>query len=168
VKPPLFIVTGTMGAGKSATAELLPPLLAECVVFDIDWAIASLGMVAGSPIPEHPPAWPGVNDTWLSIAAAIGRAGRPTVLCGPFTPSDLADLPSFAGVGEIHWLLLDCADDVLRARLSARTWELRAIDEALRDAFEMRELGCRTVRTDTDAPEVVASHIVRWVRGHLQ
>jgi hypothetical protein len=164
VKPPLILVTGTMGSGKSTVAERLAVLLDEHVVFDIDWAIESLGMVAGHPIPEYPPAWPGVADTWLAIAAAIARGGRSTVLCGPFD-SDIDDLPSLRLHQDVRWLLLDCADELLRSRLGDRGWESADIDDAVRYAERLRSAGYQVVRTDTRSPDDVAAEVTAWVEA---
>jgi len=161
----LFIVTGTMGAGKSTVAERLVPRLPDHVVFDIDWVIESLGMVAGRPIPSHQPSWPGVRDTWLAIAAAIGRGERSTVLCGPFTPSDLDELPSLSLIDKIHWLLLDCSDVALKQRLDERRWQASDIDDAVNDAAELRTHGFTALRTDALEPEAVADEVAAWVRG---
>jgi hypothetical protein len=160
----LHIVTGTMGAGKSTVAELLPPLVRELVVFDIDWVIESFGMIARRPIPQNPQSWPGVRDAWLAIAAAIERGGRSTVLLGPFTPEDLQGLPSLSAHRDIRWTLLDCEDEALVERLAARGWERNDIIDALTDSAQLRTLGFDSIRTDDAKPAEVARRVAEHLR----
>jgi hypothetical protein len=124
---PLFVVTGASGSGKTALFGPLARLLAgQCVTFDVDWLIdPATVLAAGGPLD-----WSALRDAWLAVAHGVAQAGMPTVLLGPLIPEHLGRRPSRRWVGEIHFLVLDCSDDVRRERISARpTWRSRDIDE---------------------------------------
>jgi hypothetical protein len=112
----LFVVTGASGSGKTTIYPHLVAVLRECVVFDVDWLLDSFGR-ACAPGPIN---WPAFRDTWLSIAHGVAQGGRHTVLLGPLMPDQLSHAAGRPWVTDIHFAVLDCSDDVRRARLAAR------------------------------------------------
>jgi hypothetical protein len=61
-----------------------------------------------------------IRDAWLAIAHGVAQSGIPTVLLGPFIPGHLQELPARRWIVEIHFIALDCPDELRRARLNAR------------------------------------------------
>lgn len=124
---PLVVLSGASGAGKSTIVPLLIERLAgTCVVFDVDLLIDPLREAS----PDRSLEWDAFRDTWLHVAAGLAQNRLPTVLVGPFIPDHLETLPGRELVGEIAYGVLDCSDDVRRARIEARpSWRLRDIDE---------------------------------------
>jgi hypothetical protein len=164
-RPPTFFVCGAFGAGKSVTALLAADLLPECLVVDVDWLLEPLSRLAGRQLTEDPESWPRLRDFWLVLASIAARAGRSTVIFSPEEPSRIEGLPSRGLLGDLHWLLLDCSAEEIRARLSRRpNWEPAWTKEALTDAARLRTLGLPSIRTDTLLPREVAGAVASWVR----
>jgi predicted ABC-type ATPase len=129
---PLFIVTGASGSGKTAVLAPLARRLADrCVTFDVDWLLDSAGALSGG----QPIDWPAFRDAWLAVAHGVAQSGMPTVLLGPFIPTHLEALPARRWIGDIHFLVLDCPDDLRRARINARPhWRSRDVEEQVDSA----------------------------------
>jgi len=159
----LFVVTGASGSGKTTVYPHLVRALPECVVFDVDWLMDSFGQACA----PAPLSWPAFRDAWLSIAHGAAQGGRHTVLLGPFLPDQLASLPARRWVTDIHFAVLDCSDDVRRARLAARPqWRERAIGEHIAFAAHLRTIVPMLVRTDA-SPADAAERVAGWVREHV-
>jgi hypothetical protein len=106
--PPLFIVTGASGAGKSAVLPLLRRRLKSWEVFDTDIMWDSAG--------DYQMA----RGNWLRIAYSIAEAGRSTLLCGVHLPESVDAHPERRLFGRIHYLALTCTREAREARLRAR------------------------------------------------
>jgi hypothetical protein len=146
------------GAGKSTVVpELLRLGAGGLVVMDMDELLDDDGRLLGVAIADAAAAsrWPAYNALWLRITELVRRSGIPVLLLGPLTPSQLP---------EGRWLHLDCPDDVRRTRLAARGWSADAIEDAVRDAVELRELVPRSVGGD-GTPEESAREILAWVKA---
>jgi hypothetical protein len=161
---PLFVVTGASGSGKTTVLPHLSACLPEFAVFDIDWLI---GPVARASAPG-PVDWAALRDAWLTVAHGVAQGGRHTVLLGSIVPDQLDDLPSRQWVTDIHFALIDCPDDVRRARLATRpAWRGSDIDEHIRFAAALRRI-LGTVIDTTGTPERTALRVARWVRTTCQ
>ncbi|GAA2596458.1 hypothetical protein GCM10010399_28770 [Dactylosporangium fulvum] len=161
---PLFVVTGASGSGKTTVLPHLTAALADCMVFDVDWLIGPFRRACEFGDVD----WPAFRDAWLSVAHGAAQSGRPTVLVGPFTPEQLDDLPGRRWLTDLHFAVLDCADDVRRARLEARPkWRERAVDRHLDFAAHLRRTVPTSVRTDAGTPAETAGELARWVRDRL-
>ncbi|WP_432825216.1 hypothetical protein [Dactylosporangium sp. CA-092794] len=159
---PLFVVTGASGSGKTAVFPHLVAALPDCLVFDADWLIGPFERACEFGEVD----WPALRDAWLSVAHGAAQSGRHTVLLGPYTPEQLDDLPGRRWVGELHFAVLDCADDVRTERLAARSrWRERAIDRHLAFAAQLRATIPAVVRTDDGPPERSARRVADWVRS---
>ena len=162
---PLFVVTGASCSGKTAIFAPLTRLLAgRCVTFDVDWLIdPARGLSGGQPIP-----WSAFRDAWLSVAHGVAQAGLPTVLLGPLTPEHLADLPARRWIGDVHFLLLDCPDDVRRERIEARpAWRSRDIEEQVAFGRWLRQNLTDHVETARGRPHDTATAVAAWVSERL-
>ena len=166
--PPVFFVYGAFGAGKSTLAPLVAAELTECLVLDVDWLLAPLSRLARRELTDDPESWPALRDFWWVLAGIAGRSGRSTVFFGPEEPANVEALPSRAAAGASRWLLLDCADDVIRERLGRRDgWKQEWTVDSLNDAARFRALGMAAVRTDSASPPEAAALIAAWVRAGL-
>jgi AAA domain-containing protein len=162
---PLFIVTGASGSGKTAVlAPLARRLAGRCVAFDVDWLMdAASALSSGQPI-----NWPAFRDAWLAVAHGVAQSGMPTVLLGPFIPGHLQELPSRRWIAGIHFIVLDCPDELRRARISARPpWRSRDIDEQVTFGQWLRDNITDRVDTSSGTPEDAAAAIAAWIDRHL-
>jgi len=151
------VVTGAPGAGKSTVVpELLRLNDGGLIVMDMDELLDDEGRVLGIDIAcsDGAPNWPAYNHLWLRITELVRRSGSPVLLLSPLIPSELP---------EGRWLHLDCPDDVRRKRLLMRGWNQADIDEALKDAAEIRKLVPRSV-SGNGTPEQSARQIIAWTQ----
>jgi hypothetical protein len=165
VTRPLFVVTGASGSGKTTIfPELLRCLAGRCLVFDVDWLIDPLGRAAkGGEID-----WAAFRDAWLHVAHGVAQNGLPTLLLGPFIPEHLEELPGRSGVGEIHFLVLDCPDDLRRQRIEARpAWRSRDIIAQTEFGRWLRKNLAPVIDTSTQSPAEVAAEVAAWVDKQL-
>lgn len=162
---PLFIVTGASGSGKTAVlAPLARRLRGRCVTFDADLLIDAASALNGG----QPVIWPAFRDAWLAIAHGVAQSGMPTVLLGPFIPDHLRELPSRRWIGAIRFLVLDCPDELRRARISARpAWRSRDIDDQVEFGRWLRRNIPDRVDTSGGTPEDTATAITTWIDRHL-
>lgn len=151
------MVTGAPGAGKSTVVpELLRLNHGGLVVMDMDELLDDEGRILGIDIAcaDGAPNWPAYNHLWLRITELVRRSGSPVLLLTPGIPSELP---------EGRWLHLDCPDDVRRKRLLLRGWNAADIDDALKDAIEIRKLVPRSVNGN-GTPEQSAREILAWTQ----
>jgi hypothetical protein len=158
-------MTGASASGKTAILAPLARLLAgRCVTFDVDFLLDAAGALSG----DQPIRWSAFRDAWLSIAHGIAQVGMPTVLLGPLMPEHLANLPARRWIGEIHYLVLDCPDEVRRERIETRpAWRNREIEEQTRFGRRLRENIAEYVDTNAGTPQDAANAVAAWVTGHL-
>jgi hypothetical protein len=162
---PLFIVTGASGAGKTAVLPPLARLLrGRCVTFDADLIHNAAGALSnGGPI-----NWPAFRDAWLAVAHGVAQSGLPTVLLGPFIPEHLEELPGRRWIADIHFLALDCPDELRRTRIGARPpWQACDIDAQVEFGQWLRRNIADRVDTSSGTPEDAAAAIAAWVDRHL-
>lgn len=161
----LFIVTGASGAGKTAVFPALARRLqGRCVTFDADSLIDAAGALSGS----QPINWSGFRDAWLTVAHGVAQSGLPTVLLGPFIPGHFEDLPARRWIGELRFMVLDCPDELRRARINARPpWRSRDLDEQVEFGRWLRGNIPDRVDTSLGTPEDTAAAVAAWVGRHL-
>jgi chloramphenicol 3-O-phosphotransferase len=163
---PLFVVTGASGSGKTAIAVPLARLLTDsCVTFDVDLLLDSAGAIAeGRPI-----QWSAFRDAWVAVTHGAAQSGRPTVLLGPLIPEHLQDLPARRWIGDIHFVLLDCPDEVRRTRLTNRPpWRGRDMAEQCAFGQWLRRNIADSVDTSAGTPEQTARTVADWIAAHLE
>jgi hypothetical protein len=156
---PLFVVTGASGSGKTTVFPHLVAALGESLVFDVDWLIGPFERACEFGEVD----WPAFRDGWLSVAHGAAQSGRHAVLLGPFMPEQLDDLPGRRWITDVHFAVLDCPDDVRRARLEARPpWRERAIERHVAFAAHLRRTIPVVVPTD-GTPQEAARRLADWV-----
>ena len=113
--------------------------------------------------------WDAFRDTWLHIAAGVAQNRLPTVLVGPFVPEHLETLPGRELVGDIAYGVLDCPDDVSRARIEARpSWRLRDIDEQVAFGAWLRTNLAPVFDTGAVIPEETADAVPGWIPASIR
>lgn len=158
---PLFIVTGTSGAGKTVLVPELRKHLPECIIFDKDLLLASYG--------EH------FYNNWLLIAHSIAQGGRHCVICGTIMPWDFENCEARELVGTLHFLNLHCNDAIREKRLRARpSWRQSSSDEFIQTHKRLAQWFLEhattafdppmpTVDTSTTPVQEVARQIAQWI-----
>jgi predicted ABC-type ATPase len=162
---PLFVITGASGSGKTTvTGPLARRLQGRCVTFDVDWLLDPAGELSG----DQPIRWPAFRDAWLTVAHGVAQSGMPTVLLGPFIPEHLDGLRARRWVGDIHFLVLDCPDDLRRERIRARPpWRSRDLEEQAEFGRWLRRNLAEAVDTSHGTPGDAAAAIAAWVTGRM-
>ncbi|MEV0400885.1 hypothetical protein [Actinoallomurus sp. NPDC050550] len=162
---PLFIVTGASGSGKTAVlAPLARRLQGRCITFDADLLMDAAAALSGG----QPIDWPAFRGAWLAVAHGVAQSGMPTVLLGPFIPSHLKDLPARRWIADIHFIVLDCPDELRRTRISTRPpWRSRDIEEQVEFGQWLRRNITDRVDTSSGTPEDTAAAIAAWIDRHL-
>lgn len=160
---PLYMVTGAPGVGKTTLVPALVRLGRGIVVMDQDELLED-GALIGVPIADldAAPIWPAYNRMWQRIIDMVRRAGHPVILLStPPSPADLA--ASRDSDGAVHWILLDCDDQLRLTRLREREWSQEWIDDAMADAAQSREFIPTVITTDDENTEQIARRILAWV-----
>lgn len=122
--PPLLIVSGASGTGKSTVCNALVGRFTGAVLLDSDilWCPAFNN-------PEND--YRDFFEIWLRMAKNIGQSGRPVVLfgAGAGVPGNIEPCVERRYFSAVHYLALTCDDDVLIQRLRARPqWRASAGD----------------------------------------
>jgi dephospho-CoA kinase len=90
------------------------------------------------------------------------------VLLGPFIPGRLQELPARRWIGDIHFLVLDCPDELRRARIGTRPpWRSRDTEEQVEFGRWLRHNIADRIDTSNGTPEDTAAAISAWIDRHL-
>jgi hypothetical protein len=169
---PLWWISGSSGAGKSALAPLLRRALPEGIIFEgeaIDfWRFAG-----------EPGDYSSLYNQWLKVAREIAMSGRPVVFLATALPDQLDACTLRPCFATIYFLGLVCDESIQARRLLARpAWRNAGSAEFIAQACAftraLRTLGEQGTSTitllDTTAitPEQAATKIATWVRKALQ
>jgi hypothetical protein len=152
-------VLGAPGSGKTEVARPLVTLLPSHVVLDWDFLMGPAGRLAGREIQPNPQTWASYRGLIREVICAVSHL--PVVLLGVCTPDELAGWPIDA------WVLLDCADDELRRRLSSRA-QPDDIHAAVSDARQYRSFGLPAFDTTCQSPSQVAAALAQFVQCRAQ
>ncbi|MEU6820470.1 hypothetical protein ABZ921_07560 [Streptomyces atriruber] len=162
----LHVITGAPGAGKSTLLRHLRD--SSFATADFDELPDADGSLMGIDItsPTASAVWPAYNRLWVKVAGMMLRGGGPVLLLCPLTPEEWAS----AAVGVVDaprtdWARLDCGDAERRTRLAARGWDSDEVEEAVKDAEEIRGLVEREFATGGRSPAEVAAAVAGWVDG---
>ncbi|MFN0091710.1 MAG: AAA family ATPase [Acidimicrobiales bacterium] len=169
---PLLCLTGPSGAGKSTVAALVADGLAERLVTleqDVLWS---------PELADRPGGTRQFRATWLALAAMIGQAGRPVLLCGTVVPAELEPLAERTLFARIHYLALDAPAELLAARLRARPawrgWGEARVAEMLAFAAELRRDAAamtppvELLDTSGLAAAATAARVAAWAEARLR
>ena len=162
---PLFVVTGASGSGKTAVYPALARLLhGRCVTFDGDLLMDAAGEFSGS----QPINWSAFLNAWLAVAHGVAQSGMATVLLGSFIPDHFRDSPARRWIAGIHFIALDCPDEVRRARIAGGPpWRAHDIEQQVEFGQWIRRNIANRVDTSSETPEGTATAIAAWIDRHL-
>lgn len=116
VRPPLLVVTGTAGIGKSTLCARLAGTIAGAVLLDADILAADLVSVV-SPNHDYPAFW----RSMMRLAHELAQNNVVVVYFAVMLPQQvLANSDVLSYFDSVNFLCLTCPPDVLRARLARR------------------------------------------------
>jgi gluconate kinase len=116
VRPPLLIVTGTAGIGKSTLCARLAGTISGAVLLDADVFAADMVSVV-PPNQDYRAFW----RSMMRLAHELAQNNVVVVYFSVMLPEQVlanSDVVSF--FGSVRFLCLTCAPDVLRARFAGR------------------------------------------------
>jgi broad-specificity NMP kinase len=116
VKPPLLIVTGTAGVGKSTLCARLAGTIPGAVLLDADIHAEDLISVV-PPNQDYAAFW----RSMMRLAHELAQNNVVVVYFAVMLPEQiLANSDVLSYFDSVHFLCLNCPPDVLRARLAGR------------------------------------------------
>lgn len=159
----LYIVTGAPGAGKSTALNEFLKLNTNYLGFDVDWLLASATVLANKSVVADASTWKPFRQIWISVLGAVLNNNKVPVLFAAVNNKDITELDIPEGV-TIHWLLLDCSEEVRRTRLDSRSsMSADDVSGALDDALALRTEIMNTIMTDCISAEEIAQQIEAWM-----
>jgi hypothetical protein len=159
-RPVLHLILGPWASGKSILVQRLAELLPGYVVFDWDLIIPGLSLTAHKDVFTDASTWDGLKATWFAIIESVLSGGHNVVLCCSIHPDEIPT--EVAAPERIRAAYLDCPDDALRARLSARDEAPGNIRDELAEAAELRRSGYFRLDGARD-PDSLAMDAAAWV-----
>ena len=168
---PMFALTGPSGTGKSTVGrKLAGELGGKAIVLEQD-------VLWNGGLRDPADDYAQFRRTWLRMVGMIHQSGRPVVLCGTVVPIQFESRPERVFVGDIHYLALVCAPDVLGKRLRSRPawreWDEPRVREMLEFNEWVRHNATRTeppmelVDTTARSLEDTVREVADWVRRGL-
>ena len=116
VRPPLLVVTGAAGVGKSTVCARLAGTIPGAVLLDADVLAEDLSSVV-SPNHDYPAFW----RSMMRLAHEVAQNNLVVVYFSVMLPEQvLANSDVLSYFDSVHFLCLACPPDVLRARLAGR------------------------------------------------
>jgi broad-specificity NMP kinase len=116
VRPPLLVVTGAAGVGKSTLCARLAGTVPGAVLLDADIVAEDLISVV-PPNQDYPAFW----RSMMRLAHELAQNNVVVVYFSTMLPEQvLANRDVLSYFDSVHFLCLTCTPDVLRARLAGR------------------------------------------------
>lgn len=166
MKYPLYIITGAPGSGKSTTLEAFLKLHTDYIAFDIDWLADAASLLAGKNIYTDSSTWKPYGVVWFEVLHSIYKNHQTPLFFTPTDPQDIEQHGRPTWCGDIHWMLLDCNNQTRRTRLAQRAdWTEVMVEEAIADAYILREAIPLRLDTGHLPPNKVAKKIVDWLKN---
>jgi hypothetical protein len=170
VRPPLLVVTGTAGIGKSVLCARLAGTIPGALLLDVDILAADLVSVV-SPNEDYPAFW----RSMMRLAHELAQNNVVVVYFAVMLPEQIlanGDLLSY--FHSVNFLCLSCPPDVLRSRLDgrepgalmARVQVWVEFDNALVAAAS--EIPTATVVDAGRAVDEVEHDVRRWIDEQLR
>jgi predicted kinase len=116
VRPPLLVVTGTAGIGKSTLCIGLAGTIPDAILLDADILAVDLVSVA-PPNQDYPAFW----RSMMRLAHELAQNNVVVVYFSTMLPEQvLANSDVLGYFDSVHFLCLTCPPEVLRTRLAGR------------------------------------------------
>jgi predicted ABC-type ATPase len=169
VRPPLLVITGAAGIGKSTLRARLAGTIAGAILIDADILAGDLISVV-SPNHDYPAFW----RSMIRLAHELAQNNVVVVYFSTVVPGQvLANRDVLGYFDQVHFLCLTCSSDVLRARLAgrdggdgaARTEVWLAFTRALVAAAS--EIPTATVMATDGTADQVENDISNWINSRL-
>jgi gluconokinase len=160
-QPPIIVVMGVTGSGKTTIGRLLATELAVPFVDADDFHSAEniARMRRGEPLDDE------ARDPWLDrLNAELRRYHDGAVMACSALTQDYRDRLT-KGIDDVHFVLLTAPPDILRARIEARTGHFAPAD-LLPSQLALLEQPKDAIVVDvTPSPDVVIQQIVSALRA---
>ena len=170
VRPPLLVVTGTAGIGKSTLCARLAGTIPGAVLLDADIHALDLVSVA-PPNQDYPAFW----RSMMRLAHELAQNNLVVVYFSVVLPEQVltnSDLLSY--FDSVHFLCLTCPPDVLRTRIASRDGSGLADDRIgvwldFNDALvaATSEVPTATVLNAGGPPSKVEADVRHWIKSQL-
>lgn len=163
---PLYIITGASGVGKSALCRELAQIQTEYITLESDLLWDEIYNTPQDGYRRY-------RETWMTLCAAISKAGKPVVLCGCATPDQFEVCDARHFFTEIRTIALIARPEILEARLRQgrhvedEGWIRSSLDfnhwlASHADAFTPP---MRLLDTSFLTPPEAAQQADRWIRS---
>ncbi len=169
-RPPLLVVTGTAGIGKSTLCARLAGTIPGAVLLDADIHAEDLVSVVG-PNEDYPAFW----RSMLRLAHELAQNDVVVVYFAVMLPEQLlANRDELAYFESVHFLCLTCPPDALRGRLARRVGREGGANADVWLDFDAKLTAAAGVEPnasvlDTDRPiDEVEQHVRRWIGERVQ
>jgi predicted kinase len=170
VRPPLLIVTGTVGVGKSTLCARLAGTIPGAVLLDADVLATDLISVV-PPNDDYPAFW----RSMMRLAHELAQNNVVVVYFSTMLPEQvLANSDVLSYFDSVHFLCLTCPPNVLHARLVGRDGTEADARVGVWHGFNDELLAAATLvptATVVDAGHAIGQveHDVRnWINARLQ
>ena len=157
MKHPVFIVTGTSGAGKTTVIPELRKRLEDFVIYDGD-SIA---------IKDHNVA----KCNWLRIAKSNVASGIKTIICSTIVPENLFEC-DHTDYFDIYYINLQISDEAVIERLQNRNWDEQLIENYVGFSNWLRNNGetafnppLKNIDSENNSLEEVAKQIIKYINS---
>ncbi|HET6874084.1 MAG TPA: hypothetical protein VFH70_04860 [Acidimicrobiales bacterium] len=170
VRPPLLIVTGTAGIGKSTLCARLAGTIGGALLLDADVLAEDLISVV-PPNADYPAFW----RSMMRLAHELAQNRLAVVYFSAMLPGQVLANGDLVGCFEsVRFLCLTCPPEFLRARLTGRDGSAAAeriefwIDFDRTLVAASRDVKTATVMDAGRQPDLVADDVRRWIEGQLR
>lgn len=171
LRPPLLVVGGASGTGKSTVCRALPGTIGEVVLLE--------GDILWRPEFNKPEEqYREFFETWLRLCKSIAHSGRPVVIfnAGMGVPENLEGRVERRYFSEVYYLAPVCEDDVLTHRLRGRPrWRKSGTPEFVEQQVTFNrwfkkqgrqpEPAIDLIDTTDASVEETAEQVAYWIRG---
>lgn len=167
-KQPLFIITGASCVGKSTVCNILFQQEKDYIVMESDLLWNENYNTPDDNYCEY-------RRLWMRVAANIGQAGKPVVLCGCAVPEQFEIHPERRYFTEIYYLAVVCNDNQLEQRMRTgrqvtdENWikSSKDFNTWLKNNAGQAKPGITLVDNSDITPGKTAEIIDSWIRERL-
>tara|TARA_Y100000294_G_C8377760_1_gene265422 strand:- start:38 stop:538 length:501 start_codon:yes stop_codon:yes gene_type:complete len=161
MKPSLFFITGTSGAGKTTLVDHLKRSLSKAEVHDFD--------EGGVPNDADETWRKQRTNEWLEKAKLYHQKGKSTIICGVTVPDEIKNSPAYDPSLNVHYALIHITETEIRKRLNQRGWSTQQIDDNVTwakhlESYVKAEKKQYIVDGARNNPHQAAERVVKWIK----